>query len=74
MLTRDTQATHDTVILKQLLKRTHDFPEIEKSLIEMCKVDFPIVEFPTAQLRNTNAITFLLSYIIKMCYLYGNIN
>ena len=29
MLRRDTQSTHDAMKLKQLLKGTHDVPEIE---------------------------------------------
>ena len=61
MLTCDTQSTHGTITLNQLLKGAHDVPEIE-SLYSKWTKNETIVEFPIAQLRIRKTLTFLLSY------------
>ena len=50
MLTRDTQSTDDTITLNQLLKSTHDVPEIESLHPKWAKKnDSRIYDCTTAQ-------------------------
>ena len=72
MLASDTHSTHDTPTLLELLKGTHDVAEIESLYSKWAKNE-TLVEFPMAQLRNKKTMTFLSSYIIRMCYFNGKI-
>ena len=68
MLRRDTQSTHDAMKLKQLLKGTHDVPEIEILFSKPKKKHETIVECPTAQLRNRK-VMYEIPFILRMFYL-----